>query len=103
MTINWRDCVNIKISPAAAEWFKREYDIEGETNFRFFVRYGGVGGNVPGFSLGVNIETPSSIHASQEIDDLLFYIEEQDAWYFDEKDLLVTLDEDLGEPQFSYQ
>src|SRR5690625_645331 len=95
--------MDIKISNEAAEWFKEEYEINEKVSLRFFVRYGGMGGNVPGFSLGVNIEEPDVIHTSTTLENILFFVEESDAWYFEEKDLIITLDEKMGEPQFSYQ
>ncbi|HLR72511.1 MAG TPA: hypothetical protein VK085_13905 [Pseudogracilibacillus sp.] len=95
--------MHIKVSDEAAEWFKNEYEIEDEISLRFFVRYGGVGGNVPGFSLGVNFDPPTTIHTSVTVNDVLFYIEESDAWYFDGKDLIVSLNHDLDEPQFTYK
>ncbi len=95
--------MDIHISNDAAEWYKEEYDLENNASLRFFVRYGGVGGNIPGFSLGVNLEAPEEIHSSIKVNDILFYIEESDAWYFDHKDLFIQLNEELQEPQFSYQ
>lgn len=95
--------LDINISEEAAEWFKKEYEINSSTTLRFFVRYGGMGGNIPGFSLGVNIEPPELIHTSTTVKEMMFYIEESDAWYFDEKDLMITLNTELGEPQFTYK
>ncbi|MEI3604792.1 hypothetical protein SPD48_03730 [Pseudogracilibacillus sp. SE30717A] len=95
--------MDIIISNEAAEWYKAEYELKNNASLRFFVRYGGIGGNVPGFSLGVNLESPMNIHTSITVNDILFYIEESDAWYFDDKDLLIKLDERLNEPQFSYE
>lgn len=94
--------LKIIISDEAALWYKEELDLAEPSYVRFHVRYGGMGGNVPGFSLGIAIEEPSHIHTSAEFDYVTFYIEERDAWYFDGKNLIISLNEQLNEPQFTY-
>lgn len=95
--------MDIIISDAAVNWFKTEYDINDETKMRFFVRYGGFGGNIPAFSLGINLEDPNTMHAATTIDDITFYVEETDAWYFEGKDLVISINETLEEPKFEYK
>lgn len=95
--------MEIIVSEEAANWYKEELELEPNSNVRFFVRYGGVGGRIPGFSLGVNIESPELLHTSTTINELTFFIEEEDAWYFENHNLIVTLDEKLEEPQFMYE
>lgn len=95
--------VQIIISDETVHWYKEELELTDPTYVRFHVRYGGVGGNVPGFSLGLAIESPSQIHTSVEVDFITFYIEESDAWYFEDKNLVITLNETLNEPQFTYE
>lgn len=94
--------MKIDVSRDVVTWFNKEYDIKGKRDLRLFVRYGGVGGNIPAFSLGVNIEAPENTHASTTVDNLTFFIVESDAWYFEEKDLSITLNEQLHEPKFEY-
>ncbi|MDY0405779.1 hypothetical protein P5G51_010595 [Virgibacillus sp. 179-BFC.A HS] len=88
------------LTDEAANWYKEEFD--GETSLRFFARYGG-NGNIPGFSLGVKPAIPVNMHASVEKEDTLFFIEEDDAWYFEGADLYISYDEVLEEPAVSYQ
>lgn len=95
--------LQIIISDEAVEWYKEELELNEPTYVRFHVRYGGVAGNIPGFSLGLAIENPSQIHTSVEIDFITFYIEESDVWYFEDKNLVITLHEELNEPQFTYE
>src|SRR5699024_1279644 len=67
-----RKCaMNIHVTKDAAAWYKKEYDID-TASLRFFVRYGGFGGNVPGFSLGVHLEEPLNTHTSIKVNDILF-------------------------------
>lgn len=95
--------MKIIISEEAAEWYKKELEITKPSYVRFYVRYGGVGGNVPGFSIGISLESPIEIHTSTTINDITFFIEEQDAWYFEDKNFVITFDEKLNEPQFTYE
>lgn len=94
--------MNIQVSEKAAEWYKDEYNVE-EAAFRFFVRYGGMGGHIPGFSLGINLENPVKMHTSTTINGLQFFVEESDVWYFEDKDLFITFDEQQNEPHFAYE
>lgn len=94
--------MKLDISKEAASWYKKELDIEEPTNLRFFVRYGGFSGNVPGFSLGVAIDTPENKHASNLLDEITFFIEETDVWYFENSNLQITMDKGLSEPEFKY-
>lgn len=91
------------VTEEVAHWYKRELAMPSNAYLRFFVRYGGFGGLVPGFSLGVNIDEPQNMHTSTTVAEITFYIEEQDVWYFDNQNLNVRLDEVLQEPTFSYQ
>lgn len=96
--------MNIQITEDAANWFKEEYSITEETSLRFFVRYGGgMAGRLPGFSLGVAIEDPENVHTETTVAGITFFIEEADAWYFEDESLIITLDEETKEPQFTYE
>lgn len=95
--------MKINISDQATNWYEQELNIESGDAIRFFVRYGGVGGRIPGFSLGISVEEPDIIHTSITKNGIVYFIDEADAWYFDHHDLTVTLDEQLDEPQFIYE
>lgn len=95
--------MNIHITDEAISWYERELDIQPGDAIRFFVRYGGFGGRIPGFSLGINVEAPNNIYASASKNGINFFIEETDAWYFDQVDLTVQFDTELKEPQFIYK
>ncbi len=95
--------MKLDVTDKAVEWYENEYEIIDMTQMRLFVRYGGIGGLIPGFSLGLSIETPNDIYAEKTINNMTFYIEKQDAWYFEDKDLLIDFNHDLQEPKFIYQ
>lgn len=95
--------MKLTISKDAAQWYKDELEMDDNTYVRFYVRYGGSGGLIPGFSLGVNTDTPQLLHTSIEVNNVTFYIEESDAWYFEDKNLNVDFDYNNSEPTFSYE
>ncbi len=84
------------------DWYRTELDIDELKALRFFVRYGGVGGKIPGFSLGIRSEQPEAIHASTKSNGITFFIEEADAWYFEGCDLEIKFNRQLNEPEFHY-
>jgi len=94
--------MKITLTDKVSNWFEEELDVAAGDSIRFFVRYGGIGGRIPGFSLGITIETPDNIHASTSKNGVTYYIEEADEWYFEGEDLNVQFNEQLKEPQFSY-
>lgn len=94
--------MDISISKVAAKWYKDEFSIEGQGYIQFFARYGGVGGLIPGFSLGMQLNTPQEIYASTTVQDITFFVEQKDAWYFSDNHLKIQLNHKLNEPEFVY-
>lgn len=95
--------MRIDITEEAAEWYEKELDLQLPAYIRFFPRYGGVGGLIPGFSLGINNNSPEEIHTSIEMNRITFFIEAKDEWYFGDKNLKITLNEEMNEPEFAYE
>jgi uncharacterized protein YneR len=95
--------VDIKIEAEALNWYKNELELKNGDHVRFFVRYGGCSTVQQGFSLGVAKDNPQQIGVSTEMDGIIFYIEEQDVWFFDDHDLVVEYSSSLEEPEFQYQ
>ncbi|MCT1905109.1 HesB/YadR/YfhF family protein [Oceanobacillus sojae] len=94
--------MDIKVSEQAAQWYKEELSLENEKNVRFFPRYGGVGGRIAGFSLGIKAEAPKDEIASTTVEGIHFFIEESDDWYFEGANLSVSYDESKKEPKIEY-
>ena len=94
--------MNIKISKEAAAWYNNELDLIPGTYLRFFVRYGGQSIQ-SGFSLGIDRNQPTHIGSSTEINGVTFYVENQDLWFFEDYDLVITLNNKLNEPEFLYE
>lgn len=96
--------MEIEITSEAAKWYKRELFVEDEAFVRFFVRYGGFGGRIPGFSVGISVEDqPSTIYKSTEKENVVFYIAESDAWYFEGNKLKIEIEEDGKEPKLIFE
>ncbi|MFG6114996.1 HesB/YadR/YfhF family protein [Halobacillus sp. MO56] len=94
--------MNIEVTEQAAKWYQDELELESEVSLRFLVRYGGSGGLQPGFSLAIQLEEPGEPHASTEVNGITFFVEESDAWYFDDKSLKVDYNSTWDEPEFNY-
>jgi uncharacterized protein YneR len=94
--------MQISITEEAANWYKNELNLKEGDSLRFFVRYGGCSNVQKGFSLGVSRDNPENPGVKVEQAGIQFFIEEDDLWYFDGKDLNITLNKDLDEPEFHF-
>lgn len=92
--------VNIEITKPALRWFKEQFDGSEHKTIRFFARYGGCGSFQSGFSLGISQEQPDQPLAEVTIEDFRFFVEEQDAWYFNQHDLKVKYSRTNDEIEF---
>lgn len=93
--------MKFSITEQAAKWYKQEFDLAENTCLRFYIRYGG-SGRIPGFSLGVKTDVPEQVLASDKKEDILFYIEASDAWYFEEHALQIDLPSGSQEPEIHF-
>lgn len=95
--------MEIQVTNVAAKWYIDELDLQPSSYIRFFPRYGGVGGLVPGFSIGISFDEPEHVYASTTVEGIIFFIEENDAWYFESiHHLKIDLHEKKNEPEFIY-
>lgn len=94
--------MKITITEAAIQWFQNEMNVEAGDTIRFFARYGGNSTIHTGYSLGVTKEQPVDIGESITIDDVVYFINETDLWYFKDYDLNVIVN-DSNELQFTYE
>ncbi|MBS4207413.1 HesB/YadR/YfhF family protein [Bacillus sp. FJAT-50079] len=95
--------MNIKLTDRASEWFQSELSLNQGDFLRFHVRYGGSSPIQTGFSLGFTTENPIDIAIKHEVNGIIYFIEEEDLWYFDGHDLLVDVDENLDGPIYEYK
>ncbi len=94
--------MKLTVSNEAASWYKEELSLSPPAFVRFFPRYG-FGGHIPGFSIGISNQSPTEVYKSTEVDQVTFFIENEDAWYFQDINLNVNFNETLQEAEFTYQ
>ncbi|GAE35756.1 HesB/YadR/YfhF family protein [Halalkalibacter akibai] len=98
--------MNIQVTKPALQWFKDEFNLKEKDEYiRFFARYGGCGSIQSGFSLGIHHEEekPVSVGAREETDGIVFFIAEEDIWYFKGYDLKVKYSRKNEEIEFVYE
>lgn len=89
--------MKIHVSPAAFDWFKEEFSLSGGDYIRLFARYGGFGQFQQGFSLGFSSEPPKNPAVTETIENITFFIEHEDLWYFDNRSVTLDIDPELDE------
>lgn len=94
--------MEIKLSNEAINWFKEEMEVENGDFIRFYARYGGSSPFHEGFSLGMNREQPHEIGIETIVENIHFYIEKSDEWFFNDHNLVVDMDQDSEELNYSY-
>jgi uncharacterized protein YneR len=81
--------MEITITKPAMQWFKREMELTEGDCVRIFARYGGCGDVQTAFSLAVTKADPLDVVSKSEVEGITFFIEQQDFWYFDGKNLTI--------------
>ncbi|WP_432703076.1 HesB/YadR/YfhF family protein [Lysinibacillus sphaericus] len=94
--------MNIALTAQALQWFKNEMEVEKGDSIRFYARYGGSSPFHEGFSLGMTREEPIEIGVQTVVDDVTYYIDEKDLWFFNDYTLHVDVDEQLHELKYDY-
>lgn len=89
--------MEIHVTKEAAKWYTEEVITDASPYIRLFPRYGS-GGHIPGFSLGISNEKPMRVYRQTRVENIIFYIEEDDEWYFEGKDISISLNK-MNEPQ----
>lgn len=95
--------MEIKLSEKAINWFKQEMEAEKGDFIRFYARYGGSSPFHEGFSLGMTREQPHEIGIETIVEDIHFYIEKSDEWFFNDHHLVVDADNSSDELSYSYE
>ncbi|GIN15733.1 hypothetical protein J32TS2_10890 [Shouchella clausii] len=96
--------MEIKVTKPAINWFKQEFsEAEEPVPIRFYGRYGGCGSLQSGFSLGMSQTEPTEPAVVYEEGGFLFFIEEQDSWYFKDQLVRVKYSRKKDEIEFEYE
>lgn len=94
--------MQLMITKAALEWYKREMELAKGDFVRFYARYGGDSTIQAGFSLGMTMEKPKDPTIQVLNDGITFYVEREDEWYFDQHNLTVAYNDNRDEIEFQY-
>lgn len=95
--------LEIFVTKEAFVWFQKEMEIKHGDHIRFYARYGGSSPFHEAFSLGMNREEPNEIGTETVIENVHFYIEKDDEWFFNEHNLYVTIDTKNDEIAYEYK
>ncbi|HDR8215427.1 TPA: cytoplasmic protein, partial [Bacillus cereus] len=87
--------MKISIDHKALQWFQEELRIKHGESIRFNVRYGGDSSIQPGYSLGIVAEKAAGEIVSVEKEGILFFVDVDDLWYFQNYDLVVNYHEEM--------
>lgn len=95
--------MKIEVTDQALQWFKDEVGLEEGSMVKFIVRIYGTSSIQENYSLGFNIDDDvKSDSISTEKDDITFYVNQEDLWFFKDKNLRVVYDESRDEVDFEY-
>ncbi len=90
--------MSLKVSNEAANWYKNEMDLEAGDYLQYYVQiYGGIPTAHPNYSLGMSIGKEGNIAVKDEVEGIIFYFNEEHAWFLKEFDMEVVVEgEDLA-------
>ncbi|MFC7394761.1 HesB/YadR/YfhF family protein [Scopulibacillus cellulosilyticus] len=92
--------MKLTVTPAAVTWFKEEWDFEEGDQIKLFVRYGGDSTIHAAFSMGIVKDEPKNIGISTIADGITFYVEQDELWYLDGRDLTLDYSQEKDEIDF---
>ncbi|MFN7249590.1 MAG: HesB/YadR/YfhF family protein [Anaerobacillus sp.] len=84
--------MKLSISEKAVDLYKTEMGLQAGDSLRLYVRVGGCGSG--GFSVGVTKDQPSSTSYVTKVNDINFFVVEEDFWYLN--GMTIDFDEDLN-------
>lgn len=92
--------MKIIVTQQAVAWFEQEWGFRTGDFVRIFVRYGGHSTVHEAYSLGITREEPKEMAASTTERGITFYMEQDDLWYLNEKDLRIDVQPGTDEISF---
>ncbi|PZD97035.1 hypothetical protein DNH61_04745 [Paenibacillus sambharensis] len=95
--------MKLSVDKHAAELYIREMGLAAGDALRIFVRLGGCGSVQPGLSLGIMKEVPRDPGIEQVVEGVRFYMEKDNLWYLDNRDLYVRYDGSEDDVYFDVQ
>lgn len=93
--------MKLKVSKEAASWYKDEMSLKPGDYIQYYVQlYGGIPTAHPNYSLGMSIGKEGNIAVKDEVEGIIFYFNEEHAWFLEEFDMEVVLED--GELAFNF-
>ena len=93
----------IHIEQEAYKWFETEFHLPKPYHIRLYPQYAGMGTQHRGFSLAFALEEPTIAETEQTMDGITFYVESNDAWFFDHTNVDIKYCSESEEIVAQYQ
>lgn len=90
--------MKIEITDSAKEWFENEVGLEKGNGVRFMGKVYGKTEVHEGFSVGMEVTQPVDVLVKTTINDVTYFIDKNDEWFFNGYDLQVSFDKKRDEP-----
>ncbi len=94
--------MEIKIHEDAQKWFENELGISDGRGVRFLGKVYGETTVHEGFSLAIEVTEPGNTLALVEINNIPYFVDANDEWFFGGYDLEVKLSENHREPEYIF-
>lgn len=92
--------MKLNIDKEVVEWYKKELHLKDGQSIKL---YGKVYGPMNGFSMAIEITEPTRPFFTQELDGVTFFVEKNDAWFFEDKEINATMDSTYKEPRYDFE
>lgn len=94
--------MKIEITEDAVEWFEKEVGVLKGSGVRFLGKVYGKTDIHEGFSVGMNLSRPEDALTEVVINEVTYFIEKNDEWFFSGYDLKVDYDKEKDEPIYMF-
>lgn len=94
--------MKLTITPEAQEWFKRELELAEGQGIMFYGKVYGKTQVHDGFSVGMAVDSPENPLIEENVNGMMFFVEESDEWFFKGYNLVVDYDRELDEPKYDF-
>lgn len=98
-----RYMMTLTVHDQALAWFKEEVLSDDMNHIRLFAKYGGETNKHVNMSVGIQVARPEHPYRSYHIDGIDFYIEDVDAWFFNDDIIYIDYNPKLKEPVYIFE
>lgn len=94
--------MKLTITPEAQEWFKKELELAEGQGIKFYGKVYGKTQVHDGFSVGMSVDIPENPLIEEDVNGMIFFVEEADEWFFKGYNLVIDYDQELDEPKYEF-